>query len=761
MIDDTDAFGLACGIWAEDGWVENSGAVTVAATGGSTISLAPETEHEVSSMAWACGLRLHDFLGYRYPNRYADNSGDLTVTATGGTSTGSVDEANAYAYAYGISSDRALVANSGRIMTTATGGNAESTFAGSDHGAYASSWAHGISAAHEDVDNRGDVIAVARGGTATAQDAAIASANAEACGLDVWTDGSRPGLITVKNTGAITARATGGTASSASTWSSASAAAWGLRTWYADVDNEGDISVVAEGGSVGPGALADASAYGIEAGYGDIVNGGAITVTSTASPGSVAKAFGIYVGVHAEADSSLTNTGVIRASAADIAYEVYVESTKTLTLVDTYNVTLDGDPSQGSLYVGGAATLALNNATLTASAVDGETLWDTEYRLFETGDTGTVDGQFGAVRAVNPNTAVTYYDQGTSDSADDTVALAYAPIVSASSASVAAERQAVSQAVDIVNTHMTTSLLRDLLTPLSSPLLADAGATVATGLPQSSSGSRDGVFVEPYYSQIDKDADPLGYDATLWGFSGGYERYIENSLVGLHFGYGRSEIDFTGPGQAGNGEDQDVLVGGFSGLTRWDEWSLRYGVAGFYGWHDFAGLTGLALDEREEASYDSYGVTANAMLGYPIRRGDHALLPEVGASYVWAHRQRYTTDATDPSWNATYSAMNEHDVLAEASLRWLSRFRHGDVQVTPSVAVGVRHLLTDSESSVWQSVPGAAPVLVSSKRDRTALTLAGSVALAQGSHSLSVAYDGEYSSDVRRHNLWLRFGWEF
>jgi hypothetical protein len=133
----------------------------------------------------------------------------------------------------------------------------------------------------------------------------------------------------------------------------------------------------------------------------------------------------------------------------------------------------------------------------------------------------------------------------------------------------------------------------------------------------------------------------------------------------------------------------------------------------------------------------------------------------VGLSYVWAHRQRYTTDATDPSWNTTYSAMNEHDILAEATLRWLSSFMYGDVHVAPSVAVGVRHLLTDAESSVWQSVPGAAPVLVSSERDRTALTLAGSVALTQGDHSLSVAYDGEFSSDTRRHNLWLRFSWLF
>jgi len=523
------------------------------------------------------------------------------------------------------------------------------------------------------------------------------------------------------------------------------------------VNNHGVITALATGGSAesASGANAVAIAYGLRAAYADVTNSGAITATANAGDGFNAGAYGLYF----SSENTLTNTGIIRAS-GDMAYEVLVVS-GTTTLVDTYNVALDGDPTQASLGVTDGATLALNDATLTTTAIDGETLWDTEYRLFETEGTGAVTGSFADAQAVNPNTSVIYYDQATVDSADDTVALAYAPTASAASASARAEKQVVSQAIDIVKTHMTTTLLQDVLSPLSSPLLADAGSVVPTGLGQGPFDSDAGVFVEPYYSRIDKDADPLGYDATLWGFSGGYERHIENSLVGLHLSYGRSDIDYTGPGHASNSEDQDVLTGGFTGLTRWDEWTLRYGASVFYGWHDYTGLTGLSLDEREEACYDSYGAVASVMAGHIMRRGDQVFLPEVGLNYLWSHRQRYTTEATDPGWNTTYSAMSEHDVQAEATLRWLSGFMHGDMHVVPSVAVGVRHLLTDAESSVWQSVPGASPVLVTSERDRTALTLSGSVALTKNGRALLLAYDGEYSDDARRHNFWLRYSWPF
>jgi len=184
-------------------------------------------------------------------------------------------------------------------------------------------------------------------------------------------------------------------------------------------------------------------------------------------------------------------------------------------------------------------------------------------------------------------------------------------------------------------------------------------------------------------------------------------------------------------------------------------------VTGFYGWHDYQGLTGLDLTDTETASMDSYGVMASAMAGYVLQRGAHVFLPEAGLIYLWGHRQRYTTEASDPSWDTTYSALNDHDLQAVAALHWLCGFTHDGLHVTPSASIGVRRLLTDGDSTVTQSVSGTAPVSVTSQRDRTAMTLSGSVVLRKTRHTVSLAYDGEYSPDTERHSVWLRYGWQF
>jgi outer membrane autotransporter protein len=253
----------------------------------------------------------------------------------------------------------------------------------------------------------------------------------------------------------------------------------------------------------------------------------------------------------------------------------------------------------------------------------------------------------------------------------------------------------------------------------------------------------------------------LGYEARLWGFSGGYEHYFGNTLLGLHLGYGHSDIDYTGAGFGGNSEEQDVVTGGFNGLTRWEPWILHYGVTGFYGDHDYEGLTGFALADQETASCHSYGTGAMLMAGHIFRWGPHVFLPEAGFNWLWVHRPRYTTEATDPNWDTTYSPLDEHDVYAAAALQWLSTFVHDGIHVTPAVGVGVRYLLTDDETSAQLSVPGAAPVVVKSEQDRTALTLSGSLTLTKAPHALSLSYDGDYFPDVQRHSVWLRYTWLF
>jgi hypothetical protein len=92
-----------------------------------------------------------------------------------------------------------------------------------------------------------------------------------------------------------------------------------------------------------------------------------------------------------------------------------------------------------------------------------------------------------------------------------------------------------------------------------------------------------------------------------------------------------------------------------------------------------------------------------------------------GFELALTRRRRHSTDATDPAWGTAYSTTNDHDLYAAAALRWLGTFLHDEIRVSPLVAIGVRHLLTDAETDAWQSIPGPAPVIVRSEQNRTAI----------------------------------------
>ncbi|MBN1508303.1 MAG: autotransporter outer membrane beta-barrel domain-containing protein [Sedimentisphaerales bacterium] len=643
------------------------------------------------------------------------NSSTVTVAATGGIAHSSSESsfANANARTYGISAHGALV-NSGSLFVTATGGTAESN------------------------------------GNTPFYSGALAEA--EVFGIY--------GHSEVNNTGGITALATGGTATSAGGSANAYAYAYGIYGMFEQVTNSGDIAVTAAGGTANvQEGNADAYAYGILA-LGNVANSGDITATATAGPGFTTEAYGIFMSQgEGGIPSTLTNTGTIRAF-GNTAYELYV-AYGTTTLVNVYNVTLDGNPQDPSIFVNDGATLALNSAALTVTDVPGDTLWNTEYRLFGVGEQGSVGGNFGSVQAVNPDVTARYYTGGTANAADDTVALAYAPEASEALASVTAEKQMIGRASSAINEHMTTALLYDALSPDESDEESDPNSAGEAALGRTPCQRAGGVFVEPHYSYFKKNKDPLGYDAGAWGLSAGYTQCVTDSLLGVHIGYGQSDIDYTGTGYSSNSEVQDIATSGMNGLTRWQSWVFRYGFTGFHAWHEYDGLTGLSLNQHETASYTSYGGTALLMVGRTLRYRKHVFFPEIGADWLWVHRRSYTSEATDAGWDTRYSTMDDHDVAGELALHWLSRYRYKKLLIEPSASIAIHQLLTDGDTETVQSIEGADPVLVKAEQDRTSVALAAALMLRWSRSTFSLAYDGQFARDVQEHNFWAKFRWRF
>jgi len=742
------AFAEAFGLYA-DGGVESNADITVSATGGN----ASAVDGNAPAFAAGYGILVE-------PDAQVNNNGNITVSVLGGTASSSSGTTDAYAEAYGISGQVTLI-NNGSINVSGTGGTADST--GDDDPISAYARVYGLHT-NAEIINSGAVAATAVGGTASSGASEFSTLNtqayAEAFGIQ--------GFLGVENSGDINVLATGGTVTAEDGTLSAGAEAYGIYSVSGEVSNTGNITVTAMGGTVNPGGgtVVDnaAYAYGIRA-MSDVDNSGDITVTAETEPdGSMSRAYGIYMGD--DGDSNLTNTGTIRAFGDD-AYELYIAG-GTTTIIDTYNVTLDGDPCQASIFVGSGATLNLNNAALTVTDVQGDvegaTLWNTEYRLFEVAGEegeGTIAGSFNSVAAVNPDVTATYFTHGTENAADDTVALAYTPQASEALASSSVEKRVAGMGAFALNQHMTMDLLYDTLALDETDEESGDDSTGDTAQKLSACQRSGGAFFQPSYSYIEKDNDPLGYEAGMSGVSGGYSQCVNSSLLGLHVGYGKANINYTGAGYSANTEDQEVVTSGFSGMTRFRPWIFRYGFTGFHGWHEYNGLTGAGLTETETAKFNSYGGTGLIMVGRTFRHDRHVFLPEIGANWLWVHREGYTTEATDPAWDTTYSTLNDNDVWAQAALNWQSLYKYKKIQISPFASIGIRQLLTDGETEIWQSVPGAARVQIEDEQDETAVALASSVVLRGRRTALTLAYDGEYSSDIQQHNFWMKFRLRF
>jgi hypothetical protein len=781
------ARGSAMGIRA-NGSVDNHAAVTVAATGGTALATAAtvasgdddglsEAVAYASADSRAYGIRANGSLA---------NDGALTVSATGGHAEAGpllAEDSSGSCWAWASASSQAAgmlsggdLINNGALTVAAQGGSATSSGSYAD----ASAEARGVTASG-DVNNQGLVKVDARGGSGSSAQGSTSEVYAETTGIEADGNVTNSAIVTlnarggssdgtgaaqayaqvtgitaggeVTNSGSLFIGAVGGSASGDG--SEAGAMATGLLSG-GDVTNSGHIMVIALAGSAsGTDGTADAAALGIVAqNGGTVVNSGSLYVDTRAQEGSESFACGIYF----TDGGYLTNTGTSLIS-GDRAYEVYVEA-GTVTLVDHYTFTLYGDADSRSLYVNEDATLALNNATLEVAAKSfGSLQWDTEYHLFD-GD-GTIDGAFGEVTSsfLNPAMTLLYHDQGTADSGDDSVSIAYRPQGSPTVESAGLLRHMVTLSGDLVGQRLVTGYLHGLLADAGPRHYAAAATVASDAAPQHAAATTGGFFFTPYYANVDKDAAPAGYDADLVGFVTGAERCHGSTLYGFHLGYGHAGIDFTGSGYRDNQEDQELLSGGLHAMGRAGNWTWRGQVGGFYGWHDYDGLTGAGLTMHEQADYHSYGAQASLLGGYLLQSGSHVLLPEAGVEYLWLHRNSFTTDADYASWDMHSDSLDEHQVSVRASLRWLTRQQVGEVEVTPSLAAGVRYLVTDDNMDVHQSVGGSAPFSVGADLDELTGTVSASLRLRKRNLATELAYGGQFGDDSTAHSAWLRFSY--
>ncbi len=645
------------------------------------------------------------------------NSGDFSITVTSGASvTASVGFANVKIY--GIRATGAGdLENTGAITIFATGGSVSTT----DY-ADAYPFAVGLQATGSaDIRNSGDITITGTAGTITSTGAANRSfAYADDSGIYGDSTGD------IFNTGNIFVSATGGTVNLAG--AAAYATARGIYSLKpGSVTNMGNISVFATGGTAA-GITADAYAYGIQL----------------------------------SADTDLIQTGMITASAATRAYEVYVAS-GTTTLKNRYNMTLDGDGSAGSILVDNGASLNLNAATLTLSSAGGFQ-WDHPYTLFDTAGTGTVTGSFTAAKAANANVVVAYNTQGTVSAADDTVSLTYDGnnAVSAFAPSTGLTASTLYQIDTVQNQHIATSFLARELTPPSpekdAVLVADAG-TVASDAPLGYfKPDRDWQFVFiPHHTILHAQDAPTGYNATLAGASIGLERERGFGKYGFLVGLTRTNVDYSGLNMQGNSETQDLFAAGLFASGAYNRWAFRLRMAGFLADCHYQGRTGLDLKMPETADYKTFGTEASLMGGYLFKTARTVIMPEAGLRHLWSHRQGFITSTADAAWNLACDGVDTQAFSAVADIRWMTRLDADGVILTPSAAFGFRQLLSDNEISFRETMPGNDPFMVSHIQNDLSTVLSASLNIDPGGGIITeLSYAGEFGEETDRHSIWAK-----
>ena len=518
-----------------------------------------------------------------------------------------------------------------------------------------------------------------------------------------------------------------------------------------EINNTAAITLTASTTNV---ASTTVSAFGIWA-AGDITNTGAITVTATDGLAGT-YAYGIYL----SGSSTLDSQGLINVLAADGAYQVYADGGN----VSITGYAMEFGGTQGDLnttYTScmgtvNSGTISFNNATLyvhTANDfVDGST-----YDIPTLVEGAGISDQFttASTATTSPDYSAILTSGG--GSTHQKITINYDPQASTPQQATAVKQQIVAKSVNIVKQNLLTSLLNQT-GPEHSNAVASTNPSMGLLTKEQTEANERSVFLLPYYSHASEKSDPMGYDADIYGFSGGVNyRLDEMSIVGFHGGYGYANVDYTGNGYDQRNEKLDVYSAGLHGICRTnDDWVLSGTSTFFYSSNDYHDHTST---NRETADYETLGIETNLSLGYLFKTDCGLIVPEIGLTHLWQHRGAYTTDNLDNA-DVTHGQMDDNEVYAKLGVTWYGDYHYDQWQLIPSLGIGLEQTLTDGEISNTMTA-GTAVETVSDEQDRTAAKLTAGLEFIRNNTSLLAGYSGSYSSNFSESSFYLRLKHDF
>ena len=500
--------------------------------------------------------------------------------------------------------------------------------------------------------------------------------------------------------------------------------------------------------------------YGIAvAGDSTIVNTGCMCVNGAGSAGIMIM----------QGDAQILNPGSIHAT--DGARALHIASSATAEIGEDFQLIFSGNPTDNSyaepILLDNGASLNLNSATLLASTEDTIT-WDAPYSIIENNG-GTVEGSFDGLRLGVANPSVNVAWSGTDKGENAAVTFTYTPKESTAAVAPVATQQAVAGTIGMVQNRMSSITLASLVNPdteTTEILLADSGTIVSDAGYCTDKTGQDpvqAVFIKPYLTTTNMPSDDgMGYDASTTGFIAGYDFIASPELmIGVHGGFAKGDIDYTGTGYSDNSDDLDIYSLGLHGTYSLGNWHVQASTSGYAARHDYEGLTGINLDMDEDDTYMTYGTETALTTGYGFRFGKMALMPEIGMTHSWIHGESHTTDADNAAWNTHYGSYDEHVFKSVLGARFLGTWELGGAMVTPALGVHWEEALSDNTITVSQSLPGTSSVSVSEDVSDSSIVGDASLRFAKDNASMELGIVHEYNDDYTATGGSITFRWAF
>lgn len=267
------------------------------------------------------------------------------------------------------------------------------------------------------------------------------------------------------------------------------------------------------------------------------------------------------------------------------------------------------------------------------------------------------------------------------------------------------------------------------------------------------------LFVKTYYTKSNKNTDPVGYDADIYGVIGGLNYQVgDNSIIGFHAGYGYADIQYSGVGYDSREENSDIYTVGVQALTKYNNFLIS-GISS-YNYYDNSYEDGSDIFSSS-ADYSAHSISSEVELGYMFEIDNYTIVPSVAFHHDYFKSDSFTANDKNGSAGVTYGEFSDNKFSSILGVDLYADYNMGDGwSVTPSIGFGYERVLNPSRLTNEINV-GKVSVLYEDEEDKNIYSANAFVSFEKDDHRLSLGYTGEYSTTTKSNTIWLEYGLKF